>query len=274
MVLNKVTRVRTLFRNRMSLGSLCLCLLTAFVPDCTYAVTESHSAPDTIIISTVKVPPLAYMEGGKVTGVAVDITTEALNRLNQPFEIRIYPPARAQVLMQSGEVDATFPFMKTTVREEFAEYPEESLIEHPTVFFARKGEGIRFGGDFKKLSPYTFAIIRGSSYSDKFVDAMEKKLITKIIQVTDQRQVVRMLMNRRVDIVVGTRISLAHRIKQMGYSESIEVLSPPLDVNSKGYLVFSKKSSAKHLLPELDRVLREMKLDGSYQAIMLRYDLL
>ena len=103
---------------------------------------------------------------------------------------------------------------------------------------------------------------------------MENKLITKIIQVTNQRQVVRMLMNHRVDIVVGTRISLAHRIEQMGYAESIEVLSPALDVNSKGYLVFSKKSSAKHLLPELDRVLREMKSDGNYQAIMRRYDLL
>lgn len=273
-MLNKITRIRTLFRICISLGSLFWCLLTAFVPYCAYAVTASNRAPDTIIISTVKVPPLAYMENGKASGVAVDIATEALSRLNQPFEIRIYPPARAQVLMQSGEVDATFPFMKTAVREEFADYPEESLVEHPTVFFARKGEGIRFDGDFKKLSPYTFAIIKGSSYSDKFVDAMENKVITKIIQVTNQRQVVRMLMNHRVDIVVGTRISLAHRIKQMGYAESIEVLSPALDVNSKGYLVFSKKSSAKHLLPELDRVLREMKSDGSYQAIMRRYDLL
>lgn len=273
-MLNKITRVRTWFNNSMPLGSLFFCLLTAFVPYDTYAVTVSKRAPDTIIISTVNVPPLAYMEGGKVSGVAVDIATEVFNRLNQPFEIRLYPPARAQVLMQSGEVDATFPFMKTAVREEFADYPEESLIEHPTVFFARKGEGIRFDGDFKNLSPYTFAIIRGSSYSDKFVDALENKFITKIIQVTDQRQVVRMLMNRRVDIVVGTRISLAHRIKQMGYAESIEVLSPALDINSKGYLVFSKKSSAKRLLPALDRVLREMKSDGSYQAIMRRYDLL
>jgi len=78
--------------------------------------------------------------------------------------------------------------------------------------------------------------------------------------------VVKMLLNRRVELIAGDTLGIRLILREMGRLEEVEDLG--VLESTPTYMVFSKQSDMAFLFERFDRVLSEMKEDGSYQDMI------
>lgn len=217
------------------------------------------------------IAPISYEIDGKITGVGTELVREAFARLGLPIELQIFPGARALIMLQEGEADALFALAKTPERESFAEYPTTPIIDQPISLFVRKDSMILFDGDVRKLSPYAIGIIRGGRFSLEFEKGINDHLFPKIEEATTYSQNILKLESQRLDIIVGSRISVLFAAKELGKQDMIKELSPALTASSPAYLAFSKKGKAIKYRTQIDEMLKAMYQDGTYDRIIQSY---
>ncbi len=244
------------------LGVLCLNLC---------GLNQSAAAEERLTIVTPGIVPISYEKDGKIVGIGTELVNEVFTRLGKEFEIQILPGARALDMLEKGEADALFALAKTPERENFAEYPSTPIIDQAAVLFVRKDSTIVFDGDVKKLSPYAIGIIRGGRFSPAFEAAVKDQLFTKLEEVTEYGQNILKLEAQRIDILIGSRVSVLFAAKELGKQDAIKELSPPLAASSPAYIAFSKKGKAAGLVTQFDEVLKAMVQDGTYDRIMQSY---
>jgi polar amino acid transport system substrate-binding protein len=219
---------------------------------------------------TLQYPPYEFENDGKIEGVAVEIVKEIFNRMNQPINIELLPWSRALKLIETGDADGIFTIYKTPERELFAEFSSEILIPQTISLFVLWDSNINFNGDLAKLNEYKFGVVRGVSYGKKFDEALEKNIIKNIEEVNIGEQNFMKLLSSRVDIVISNKYGAEYIINQIGYSRQIKELYPEVET-LPSYIAFSKKRNLSAIKKEFDKILKEMKSDGSYDKIINDY---
>jgi polar amino acid transport system substrate-binding protein len=229
-----------------------------------------RSVAEPLQVVTLEQPPLEYEEQGAIKGIAVDLVKEVFARMPQPITLQLYPFARSLEMLKAGEADAIFAIVKKPERELFADFPSEVLIEQTATLFVRKEAPIRFDGDFRKLSAYRFGILRGATYGPQWDEAVNTGIISKIEAVTDYRQNVTKLVNNRLDIMIGPRLSMLYIIKELGQQDAVKELSPAIE-SVPTYLAFSKTRVTPEIKAQFEHILKELKRDGTYDKIIQAY---
>jgi polar amino acid transport system substrate-binding protein len=221
---------------------------------------------ETLELLTMEYPPYFYKEGGEVKGIAIDIIQEAFHRMKRPIRIRIFPWSRAIKFIKDGEADGLFTAVKNPEREKFADYSKVVMVEMVSLF-VRKDSPITFDGDLSTMGKYKFGGVRGFGYGEAFDNAVKNKIITKIHLVTRGEQVVKMLILKRFQVLPSDRYFALYSLNKLGEVGKVKELSPQIAENET-YLIFSKKRNLAHIRDKFDKVLIEMRRDGTYDRIM------
>jgi polar amino acid transport system substrate-binding protein len=228
------------------------------------------SVADPLQVVTLQQPPLEYEADGVMKGIAVDLVNEVFGRMQQPIKLTLYPFARSLTMLKAGKADAIFAIVKKPDRERFLIYPSEVLIDQTATLFVRKDAPIYFDGDFRALSTYRFGILRAATYGPQWDKAVKAGIISKIEEVPDYRKIAHMLMNNRLDVMIGPRLSLLSVFKELDYQDAVQELSPPIEVVPT-YLAFSKTRVAPETVEQFARTLKALKDDGTYKKIIQDY---
>lgn len=101
-------------------------------------------------------------------------------------------------------------------------------------------------------------------------EAVNAGIISRIDAVPDYRQNVLKLVNDRIDIMIGPRLSMLYVIKALGQQDAVRDLSPVIE-NVPTYLAFSKTRVSQDIKTQFDRLLKELKDDGTYDKIIQGY---
>jgi polar amino acid transport system substrate-binding protein len=226
-----------------------------------------HSAAEPLQVVTLEYPPLEYEEQGAIKGIAVDIVKEVFARMQQPITIKLYPFARALEMIKEGKADAIFTFSKLPERETFADYPSEVLVEQTVSLFVRQDAPITYDGDVISLRPYTCGVMQGAKYGPIYDEAMKTM---KVEEVTDHWENVLKLAKNRLDVIIGPRLVILFTIKALGHQGDVKELYPPLETVPT-YLAFSKTRVAPGIKEQFERILKELKRDGTYDNIIQSY---
>jgi len=225
-------------------------------------------------VASLDYPPFQYQEQGKVKGIAADIVKELFKRLDQPIKINFYPFPRAIKNIQAGKSDVIFTFYHKKEREKFADYSKEALVDQTISLFVHQDSPIVYDGDLSKLNKYKFGLVR-FSYGRIFDEAVEKKVITRISYVSKMSLNMKKFLSRRFDILPSDRwVAYYYYYSKANLEESkaitIKELKPPIQ-SFPAYMGFSKAKNLSGLRDKVDKVLKEMKKDGTYQAIIDGY---
>ncbi len=231
-------------------------------------VSVSQCFADSLKVATLDYPPFQYKENGKAKGIAADIIKEVFNRMNQPIEIKFYPFPRAIKYIEEGLSDVIFTFYYKKEREKFAEYSKESLVDQTISLFVLKDSPIKFDGNLSNLNQYRFGMVK-FSYGKIFDEAVDNKLITKIEYVSNMKNNMLKILRRRFDILPSDRwVALYYYSKiDPGGKNQIKELKPHIQ-SFPAYIGFSKANKLTSVRDKVDKILREMKKDGSYQKII------
>lgn len=227
-------------------------------------------AAEPIRLVTGNYPPYEYEEAGEVKGLVVEVLKEAFARNNQPVEFKVVPWARALWMAQHGEADAVFATIKTPEREQNLNFSSESLIPLSSAFFVKKGSPIQYNGDIATVANFDIGLLRQASYGPAFDTALKTGVIKYPDFTTDTLTNIKKLVAGRIDVMAGDRIGTLHLLQQNKLLDQVTVLSPEINI-SPSYLAFNKNKDHTATRDAIDKAIKAMKKDGSYQRIVDKY---
>ena len=184
-------------------------------------------------------PPVIWQVEGELMGSAVSIVKKALENLGHtPKFIPVGTWGRAQEEVKFGRIDILLPPYKTSVREEFYDFPQKPFLMDRTSIFTRKGYELNFK-DFKDLKKYEGVAIVNDSFGEKFDVADKKYDLLK--RLTKTEQCFEFLLKNRADYVIAGHNAALAVTKKMGISKNIEAKSKAI-IETGMYTAISKKS--------------------------------
>jgi len=208
----------------------------------------------TIVLNTANDPPNATDDH---TGICDRIMAEAFKRLGLALEIVKLPSERALINANEGLDDGNF------ARVEGLEKQYPNLIRVAEAITTFEFVAFTAAGTFKttgwgSLKPYNVGIITGWKILENNIS--DVKSLTK---VRDEKLLFGLLAAGRADVVVYDRRQGQAVLKHIGL-RGMTVLEPPLAVKSM-YPYLHKRHAG--LVPRLERTLREMRGDGTFNRI-------
>ena len=220
-------------------------------------------------IGVVNYPPFYYIEDGEITGPTVETASEAFDRMNVKYEFKEYPWARVLEMMKSGELDVIIDLYLSDERMEFIDYSVEKAITHSEALFKLADSDIEFDGNYSTLNELTIGIVQGYYYGDDFDKAVKDGAINVEDVASSERNITK-LINGRTDLIVDNVAINKVLIEKLGYSGMIVPLKPYIN-SEDSYTAFSKANNLKDIRDKFDETIRQMREDGTIDAIYGKY---
>jgi polar amino acid transport system substrate-binding protein len=216
--------------------------------------------PNQLVVAMPNWPPLKIVDNGKFGGIEVLIFKEITKQTGIDFTYLECPWVRCLKMIESGEADLISSVAKLPERAEYIEFIGPPLWDGYEIAFYTMGREIESYVDLKKKS---IGVIRGGAYFNKFDN--DKSL--RKFAVTEEDQLIKMLLNNRIDVIVGIGHNLDYLIHERGLDGKIKKSPFTVDATRTFYLGMSKKSNFIRLLPKLSSALLEMKKSNRIHEI-------
>lgn len=236
-------------------------------------VAMLHAADETRLVTLASDPWPPYVIGqmgqDAKEGVGVELMQTIFDRLDDVrLQIPLMPWNRALREVEVGTKDGIGILLKTPDREAYLDYTDVVFRSYNMVWYAADGHPNGFEWQHHAdLTPFVVGVIRGHSYGEK-LDRMIADGQISTIEVSSARQLFAMLDKGRIDLAFADRLVGGSFVASYANSgKQISATSKPAAVEVY-YIAFSKRSAARHLIPELNRVVSELREQGVIQGLV------
>lgn len=196
-----------------------------------------------------------------VSALCNGLITEAFGRLGRTVQVRALPAERAIQLANAGVADAECLRIRGIERlyPNLVQVPIP-LLEVQFVAFANAKRKLSLAAGWRSLQPYHV----GAVYGWKLIEMRVKEVNPRsFVRVDSAEALFRMLDLQRIDVAALNRLDGELQLRRLGI-EGIQAIEPPL---AQVPLYFSMHLRHRALVPDLQRVLQDMRQDGTWQRI-------
>ena len=225
---------------------------------------------DMMKLLTEEYPPYNYTENGIVIGIAPDLMEEMLKKLDTKLtqkDIKVYPWARGYLMALKEKNTVLFAMTKTSAREKLFKWVGP-IIENHNILMAKKEKNIKINS-FEDINKYEVGVVRN--------DIAEQLLLSNGVYEKNLQEVANVISNLkklnvdRVDLIGYTEIALKWVIKKNKYNlDDYEIVFNLTKEPSSLYFAFNKDTSDE-IIEKFQNVLDEVKKEGTYDNIILKY---
>lgn len=255
------------------IGFLFTCLLFSYSYGAEHQQNVIAKETLTIVRGDNDYPPLEMVEGGRLTGIHIDMIRHVADQLDIELKFLSLPWARAVKLFSSGEVDAISYFGYTQEREQYSYYHEDNILSQTRwVFIAleERAHEFKFDKALSGLEKYIVGVHHGYSYG-KYLDSL--KHINRDAVLNDL-ELELMLKKKRHDLsMISYQEFLG--LKERGGFKGIVALSPSISIAPQ-YIAFSRVSSDHERVRRLSEVFakefKKFKSSSAYDELLKKYD--
>ncbi len=219
-------------------------------------------------------PFISRGEDGAPVGLYRDVMVEVFKRLGIPLNAEVYPWKRAQKYVEEGRGDGMITALTEKRRARFLA-TDPLYIVNERVFARRDNPRIQEIMAIKSidgLKGFKLVDTIGAGWAEENFKGLD------VIWASSHSSALNLLASGRVDIYVLGKypglIDIRRRIAENGpYTEGFRklVVGPHTLHQVRYSLLIRKDSPFTSIIPEFNRVLKEMRDDGSYQAILDRH---
>ena len=214
-------------------------------------------------------PPYVEGELGEdaKSGIAVEIVNEIFAQIeNARARFPLIPWNRALREVEEGLQDGIGILLKTPEREQYMVYSEPMLVDLDLVWSTTEAGKQAFEwsviDDFNGLR---VGVVDGYSYGATIDQEIERGRLD-VIKLQAVEQMFAMLANDRLDLVLATDSvgrAMSKKFPGAGIKAAKRATSSHIY-----YLAISKKSPAVDLIPEINRIIKQLKADGVIEQIV------
>lgn len=230
--------------------------------------SAAHVKAVEYVIGTDPWPPFTIMDEGEYRGIDVDIANELQRRLPDiSFRFQRIPWVRALRYMEQGKIDAITGLAKTDERSEYIQYTSPPYYsECSSVFYVRKESGIQISS-YEDLYRYKVGYVLNSAYFERF----DKDDKLRKHSVSDEDQLLDMLIHGRIDTIIGTNCQIQYHIKIKGALDQVEEANWGPKNNVDLYFGLSKRSAIVAEQHRLNAAIKSLKDEGVIEKIVKQY---
>jgi len=240
-------------------------LFRVFVFFITFNSLALAEQKDTIKMAISLEPPMVDFIDGEYVGRHVDVMRLFAEKLNKKLQFLRCPVARCFAMIESGQADMIFAIRKTQAREKYIAYLERPFeVQHfPLRFYLPYNSKlqIKHSADLNDLS---IGVLRGYTYFDDFDD---NRHLNKIA-VTTHTQLIKMLLNKRLDTFIEREESIIPLVDSETYKTKLKLAEYKYDESVNSYIGISKKSSLYQDLGPISKKLTDLLDNGAIDSIM------
>lgn len=216
-------------------------------------LTPLH-AGQTLVLSTADSPPLSTQDQN---GFSDQVIREAFKRLG--VDVQIVPLSSARSLSNAEQSidDGNFLRIKGVEKKfpHLVRVPEKIIDVQFVIFTKRKN--LKTPG-WKSLEPFHVGYVRGWQIAEEMI-----KNVRQVTVVENRTSLFKVLESDRIELAFAELYGGYYLISTLGLKD-VTIAQPPL-ATKEMFLYLNKKH--EKLVPKLAAVLKEMKYDGSYDAI-------
>ena len=207
--------------------------------------------------------PVGFInEDGLPTGIHWEYLEAIKKHSGLCIHISLYPYARIWESIKNGKHDGGIIF-KSDNRSELVEYVAK-IQNTPTVVIPLKGIKLKDYSDLKNLK---IGNLRGAHLNRKFDN--DKNL--NIVGLSNYEQQTKMINLKRLDAVAGNIYVLTYQLKKYGVLSKVDLDNQLYLGEKEQWLQLSSKSAHMDKLPILRKSINELKSDGVFRDILLKY---
>jgi len=242
-------------------------LARKWLPADAILVAERQTAPEapfSLQLFTEDSPPSSYVQDGRLTGLSVDIVREILQRIGKPETLSLVPWARGYKLARSNADRALFATTRLPQREELFAWVGP-LYDQQWGFYRWKDNHI----DIVDIDAAKRVERIGTYHQDAKMQYLQTLGFDNLVPTNTNITNIKHLQRGDIDLWVSSDFNMSHLARQAGVSPDDLDLSYVFKTVSN-YIAFSPQTSP-HTIRLWQRVLDDMKRDGSYQRICDTY---
>ena len=222
-------------------------------------------------------PAIYRGKDGEPAGIFNDILTELFARLNIPLEKAVYPWKRAQKLVKEGEADGMVT-VYTKERQTFTVATDPIWYIGETLFFRRdnpKACEILKINSFDDMKNFIVVDTMGSGWvKEKY----KEHGVDHVLWVPTVDSAFNMLAKGRADLYLMFDLDAYNLLMKKRAAKSplskefwnIVAITPKF-ASLPFRLLIRKDSPFAKKIDEINRVIEQMKNDGTYQRIRMKY---
>ena len=225
------------------------------------SISASAVNGDVVTVATMNVTNYGFIQDGEKKGVFYEIANSIVIRAGYTPENTVVPYPRAVFLLKNGTVDLSI--MLSNKEIEKAAEQLSPIFEIDNIVVGLAGFKIK---SLEDLQGKIVAGLRNAHYDSRYDDA------EKIVKFPSLNyiQSIKMLINGRVDAVIGTRPDIFWTLRKLGIPNN--TLGDPITLNTKSiFLHFSKKSNKSVIKPNIISAAESLSREGVFEDILARY---
>ncbi len=214
-------------------------------------------------------PPFYSEENGKIDGIFVEVIRELFGRMDIETDLQLYPLKRVLSMLQYGDADGQVGLIRTVEREEYLYFADPIITVRGLIWSAvdRKDEAINFDS-IEELKPYKIGVTLGYSYGQRFDNLLKTMRVDYAPR--DYNNYLK-LMNHRIDIFPGNEIVAKGLFKKHPELKGKFVHSDKSFIDWVLHIAISKKSRFTPMIPNINRVLADLKREGFIDKTVKKY---
>ncbi|RCK38760.1 hypothetical protein TH19_02855 [Thalassospira profundimaris] len=232
-------------------------------------VAVQPSVARTLIVAVNNAPPYrvisVYTNSASYSGIYIDVIRDAAKRIGLDLSFEVVPFKRALYLLERGEADLMLGPNRTDERQKYMYYFGAALPDEPkAVYINEIGAEIR---DIKDLDERSVGVLRGANYNRQFDEAKGIRLV----EAADYSTLFRMLDMQHINALIVPELQAVEQIKREG---PYHIRKAELVLQGQpSFIAISRRSDyfTDGSFTELERVLVEMRQDGTFGRIYSRY---
>lgn len=231
--------------------------------------SPSLASENELLVVTETWPPFRIIDkdnDSQYTGIDIDLLKEISKRLKVKIIIKQYPWARCLSMIRSGQGDIITGLAFTKQRAQFVHYSKIPYYSVSPAFYLRIGEG-------NKVKKYDdlYGLTIGYSLNSAYFDRFDSDTKIRKIGVPKEILLIKMLVNNRLDVIIGTNTNVDYDIAQLALNGKIEKSYYSPNERTELYIGVSKKSDFLHRCDELDAIITKLVETGIIERIAKKY---
>jgi len=219
-----------------------------------------------------KWPPFTPNTYGQTQeGLSYILMKEIFSQMNIEVNLELLPQKRMLLYLKSGRKDAVTVISKNKKRAEYLQFSESIVQKKGYIYYLKKRHPSFNWEKYEDLKGLKIGVVAGHNLGKDFNAAVLKHELD-IKPVSQSKQNFDKLIEQKIDVLLSIEPTANHFLKKVAYKDKIGQASK--QYYSKYYYIgFSKKSNAKRLIPQVNKVIQQMKNEGTLKKILSEYSM-
>jgi polar amino acid transport system substrate-binding protein len=214
-----------------------------------------------------------FNENGQGKGISPDVVNELSKRTGCEITSFVLPRARTWNDLTTGHLDMTVDGIVNEKRKSFGWFIPYNKIKNYALIKSKSGKNIRSANDFTGQRELVFGVVRSFNHGEELERWLDQMRLEKRVEESANIEILfNKLMLGRVDAIFAPPVVYRKFLNELNMENDVMIQDwAPSDKGIVASLVLAKNRFSEADAKDWERLIMEMRGDGTFKKIFSRY---